>query len=83
MASYVLFKWIRYKLVFTNHSLERMEERWIKFGELINSIEKFDISYVKYWKEIVEKQEKVGNIRTVFTIKTKNVILITTMILWK
>ena len=60
-----------------------MKERWIWFNELKNSIENFDKSYIKDWKEIVEKLENIGNIRTVFTIKTNNVILITTMILWK
>lgn len=43
----------------------------------------FDFNYNKYEKEIVEKKIIKGNIRTIFSIRTNHIILITSMILWK
>jgi len=60
-----------------------MLERWIKLIDIINSIENYDNRYKNYWKEIVEKEIWNDNIRTVFTLKINNIILITSMRLWK
>ena len=80
----VNFRWEDYRLVFTDHANDRLDERWININDVKYSIEEFDINYQKYWKEIVEKKIKVGRIRTVFSIKTnRHIILITSMILWK
>jgi len=79
----VLFDWIEYKIIFTNHSKQRMNERWINLKDIVNSIENYDKKYNNFWKEIVEKSIFIGNIRTVFSLKENNIILITSMILWK
>ena len=80
---FVIFNWKKYTLRFTNHSLERMQERWISILTLKESFEKYDRHFESYRKEIVEKDMKLDIIRTVFIIKTNNIILITTMLLWK
>jgi len=79
----IIFDNIKYKLVFTNHFKQRMTERWINIKDVIDSIEDYDKKYKNFWKEIVEKSIFVGNIRTVFSLKENNIILITSMILWK
>jgi len=79
----VIFKWKTYTIRFTNHALERMEERWISLLLLKRSIEKFDRHFQNDWREIVEKDFEIGIIRTVFKIKTVNIILITSILLWK
>ena len=79
----IIFKWVNYNIRFTNHALERMEERWISFLLLKSSIEHYDRHFINEWKEVVEKDFKFSIIRTVFTIKTNNIILITSILLWK
>ena len=79
----VIFKWKTYNIRFTNHALERMEERWISLILLKASIENFDRYFINNWKEVVEKDFKFSIIRTVFTLKTNNIILITSILLWK
>lgn len=51
----VIFEWIEYKLVFTNHGLLRMQQRWINIEMIIESIEKYDLYYENYFKKVVEK----------------------------
>jgi len=60
-----------------------MKERWISLDLLKNSIEKYDRHFVNYWKEVVEKDFNLNTIRTVFSLKSNNIILITTILLWK
>jgi len=81
---FVRFDWIRYKLVFTNHSLDRMKQRWISLEYIIESIEFYDKYFDSYWKKVVEKNLNSNTIRTVFDVSIDNIILITSMILlWK
>jgi len=81
---FVRFDWIRYKLVFTNHSLDRMKQRWISLQDIIESIEFYDKYFDSYWKKVVEKNLNSNTIRTVFDVSIDNIILITSMILlWK
>jgi len=79
----VIFKRKTYTIRFTNHALERMKERWISILLLKTSIENFDRHFQNDWKEVVEKDFKLSIVRTVFTIKTTNIILITSILLWK
>ncbi len=79
----VNFKWKKYNVVFTKHALERMKSRGITFYDVKNSIENFDKHYKSYWKDVVEKEIDFNIIRTVFSINSDNIILITSMFLWK
>ncbi len=72
-----------YKLVFTNHWEERMKERWISLDLVIDSIKNYDETYLREGKQVVEKKNNLGTIRTVFYIKSNHITLITSMILWK
>ena len=79
----IIFNWKQYNIIFTNHAIDRMKERWISLDLLKNSIEKYDRHFVNYWKEVVEKDFNLNTIRTVFSLKSNNIILITTILLWK
>lgn len=81
--TFVVFENKSYKIIFTKHSLERMEQRWISLEQVIESIEKYDKYFENYWKKVVEKNLKLNIIRTVFDLKENNIILITSMFLWK
>jgi hypothetical protein len=80
---FVKLDYIEYKIIFTKHSLERMEQRWISLEQIIESIEKYDKYFESYWKKVVEKYLKTNTIRTVFDFREDNIILITSMFLWK
>lgn len=81
---FIEFNNTKYKLVFTNHALERMEQRWINLELVKHSIENYDEYFESYWKKVVEKSLNFNTIRTVFDINQNNIILITSMfLLWK
>ena len=80
---FVNFNWKQYRLIFTRHWEERMLERWINIKMLIDSIENYDLLYNSFWKKVVEKNNILNIIRTVFSLKENNIILITSMKLWK
>lgn len=80
---YVEFQETKYKIIFTKHALDRMKQRWINLNLIIESIEKYDNFYESYLKKVVEKRYNSNTMRTVFDIKEDNIILITSMFLWK
>lgn len=80
---YATFQWKKYKIIWTKHSLERMEQRWINVDLVISCIENYDRFYESYDKKVVEKEYETNILRTIFDIQTNNIILITTMFLWK